>query len=91
MNATKIAEIINANQSAYFGLRVVDEPAEIGEQLAPSFVWVDGEITENELNGTCAIKIDAENGDIDENIAEALNRAGIYYGKHILVIAGNAM
>lgn len=91
MNATKIAALINATHAAYFGLRVVDETAEEGDQIAPSRVWVDGEVTDDVLDGASAIHIDAEHGSLEENIAEALARTGIYCGQYILVIAGNAM
>ena len=51
----------------------------LGETLDNSFVWVDGEITDEELNGTCAIRID------DAELAKG------YYGDHVAIIGGDSV
>lgn len=35
----------------------------VGDVLAPSYVWVDGETTDEELNGTSGCEVTAENFD----------------------------
>jgi len=41
----------------YVAIRVCPDMVEVGQTLEPSFVWVDGEITDEELEGTCGINI----------------------------------
>jgi hypothetical protein len=43
-------------------VRVHHKDTEVGAILEPSFVWVNGEETEEELNGTCGIDIDMKAG-----------------------------
>lgn len=53
----RVAMAIKAADDAweFLGLRVQDEPAVPGDELEPSWVWVDGERTEDRLPGTCAV------------------------------------
>lgn len=60
----------------FIGVRVQENEFVEGEILDNSFVWIDGECTGEELEGTCAVKIDD---------AELANK---YYGEHVAVIAG---
>lgn len=61
----------------YYGIRVQEVPFEQGKITHNSFVWVDGEITEEELNGVCAIRADN---------ADYIKR---YFGEYAAIIAGN--
>ena len=44
----------------YVAIRVCPDMVEVGQILEPSFVWVDGEITDEELEGTCGIGINSK-------------------------------
>lgn len=60
------------------GVRVQEQPFELGEMDHVSHVWVDNEDTGEELDGVCAVKAD---------------RAGLghqYFGEHVAIIAGNS-
>ena len=54
----RIDEIKDCYDYGYIGVRVQEDEFVLGEILDNSFVWVDGEMTDEELNGTCAVKID---------------------------------
>lgn len=79
-----VAEINKAIEKAkclmvdadYCAVRVCPEMVEAGQVLQPSFVWVDGDITDEQLDGTCGIDIDS-------------HPACGYMGECIAVIAGN--
>lgn len=60
------------------GVRVQDEPFNLGEIRHLSHVWVDGEDTGEELDGICAQDI--------RTVGKVNNG---YIGAHIAVIAGN--
>lgn len=60
------------------GIRVQEVPFELGDMEHRSYVWVDGDETDEELNGVCVIK------------AEFAELASIYFGDHVAVIAGNS-
>jgi hypothetical protein len=40
-----------------FGIRADDRKFEIGQMLPNSFIWDDGEKTDEELGGTCAVRL----------------------------------
>ena len=61
----------------FIGVRVQENEFTEGEILDNSYVWVDGESTGEELDGTCAVNIDD---------AELANN---YFGDHVAIIAGN--
>lgn len=75
----RIDEIQDAYDYGYIGIRVSDNEFEEGEILDNSFVWVDGEITDEELDGTCAIMLK------DANLANA------YHGSHVAIIGSDSM
>lgn len=61
----------------YIGIRVQENEFTLGEVLDNSYIWIDGECTDEELDGTCAIGIkDAE-------------LANGYFGEHVAIVAGN--
>ena len=59
----------------YVAIRICPDVVEVGQTLEPSFVWVDGEITEEVLEGTCGINIQS-------------NAACGYFGKCMAIIGG---
>lgn len=75
----RIDEIANELFYDYeiIGVRVQEEPFELGEMDHRSHIWVDGDDTGEELNGVCVIKHDA------------LKYADDYFGNHIAIVAGN--
>ena len=62
----------------YVGVRVQDEPFELGKIDHLSHIWVDGDDTEEELDGICATRIDC----LDILPYE-------YFGDHVAIIVGN--
>lgn len=76
-NIIKRAEEIKDEYAYDFiGVRVQENEFNKGEILDNSYVWVDGEMTDEELDGTCAIRID------DAQLAIS------YFGEHVAVIGG---
>ncbi|SCI35396.1 Uncharacterised protein [uncultured Ruminococcus sp.] len=75
----RIEEIKDGYDFGYIGVRVQEDAFVLGKTLDNSFVWVDGEITDEELNGTCAIRID------DAELAKG------YYGDHVAIIGGDSV
>ena len=75
----RIEEIKENSEYEYIGVRVQENEFVKGEILDNSFVWVDGEMTDEELDGTCAVKLE------DAELASG------YFGDHIAVIGSNSM
>ena len=81
----KTAEIIAAMEEVetetwyeVYGIRTQEEPFELGEIDHRSLVWVDGEETDEELDGlSCTRKEFAR-----------MHTNGSYFGDHIAIIAG---
>lgn len=73
----QIAEIKDECEYEYIGIRVQENAFVLGEILDNSFVWIDGEMTDEELDGTCAVKID------DVELAKD------YFGEHVAIIGGD--
>lgn len=67
-----------------FAIRTQDVPFEVGRIDHKSLVWIDGEMTDEELDGICATVIDTN--DIERSLNRH-NREG-YYGEHIAILAG---
>ncbi len=76
---------INAAKKEYgwdaVGVRIQDIPFNLGKIEHASHMWVNGEETDEELLGICAITA----GDI----SAIVNYAPLYYGDHIAVLIGN--
>lgn len=67
----------------YVGIRAQEVPATVGEIMShKSLVWVDGEETEEELNGVSAIKL---------NLCKPQNGLYGYPGNWILILGSNAI
>lgn len=75
--AKEIAEELHYDY-AKVGIRVQEVPFELGEMSHRSHVCVDGEETEEELDGVCAQDV--------ETLGRYQNQ---YYGNHIAIVAGN--
>ena len=75
----RIEEIENTYDYGYIGIRVSENEFTKGEILDNSFVWIDGEMTEEELDGTCAIMLK------DANLANS------YFGDHVAIIGSDSM
>ena len=58
-----IAKIVEDDSWACLGLRATRSESEgaVGEYLDDSYIWVDGVCTDDQLNGVCALGIDADN------------------------------
>lgn len=76
----RIEEIKEECEYEYIGIRIQENEFTEGEILDNSYVWVDGECTDEELDGTCAINLD------DAKLALVNG----YYGEHVAVIAGDS-
>lgn len=75
----RIEEIRDDSEYEYIGVRVQENEFTEGEVLSNSFVWVDGEMTDEELDGTCAVKLE------DAELANS------YFGNHVAIIGSNSM
>ena len=64
----------------YIGIRVQEDEFSLGELDHNSRVWVDGEITEEELCGVCALDIRK----FDETVKNC------YFGDHMALIASDS-
>ena len=70
-----------------YGIRRQEMPFEPEgeEMLHTSSLWEDGEQTEDELDGVCALWLGAY-----KNIEEAIEASAVYYGEHVAIIASNS-
>ena len=75
----RIDEIKENAEYEYIGVRVQENEFAEGEILDNSFVWIDGEMTDEELDGACAVNID------DARLANN------YFGDHVAIIGSNSM
>lgn len=65
----------------YVGLRVQEEPFELGALDHVSHIWVDGDDTGEELDGVCVLTLTSE-------IFDWTKLAGAYFGSHAAIIGG---
>lgn len=99
MTASEIVQIIEADENSNnfaWGVRSIpsrSENAVVGEVLPNSFVWVDGDFTDDELDGVCTIGIGTKYDDITvETVQVALDRAADYHqGRYVLVTGYSSM
>lgn len=75
----RIDEIKENAKYEYIGIRVQENEFAEGEILDNFFVWVDGEMTSEELDGTCAVKLE------DAELIKG------YFGDHIAIIGSDSM
>lgn len=87
MTVAELKEMIDNNdwdiEYGKFGIRIQELPFELGPMDHNSRVWVDGEETDEELDGVCAIDLNAPEA------AESLKGNG-YFGSYIALIASNS-
>ena len=85
MTIAELKEMIDNNdwdiKYSRFGIRIQEQPFELGAMDHNSKVWLDEEETDEELNGVCAIDLNAPEA------AESLKGDG-YFGSYIALIAG---
>lgn len=90
----EIAEILSQQGDDFvnFGLRVTEEPLEVGKAAPPSRVWVDGEPTAELLDGPSVHQIRTE-ADIERALAAAGFETGspssYYFGPHVSLIGSD--
>ena len=72
----RIEEIKEKYNYEFLGIRVQEAEFVDGQILDNSFVWVDGEPTDEELDGTCALTLD------DADLIQD------YFGEHVAIIGG---
>lgn len=83
----QIRQAIEQGEYEYYGIRVDDGvDYKLGDQAADSRIWIDGDATEDTLDGTSCIGIRSEDG-----IETALQLADAYYGDRVYLIGGNSM
>ena len=78
------------NEYNYYGIRYHYTKKEIGSFIENSKIWIDGEPTDNNHGGVCAIDIDqmiVENFTISEMIENVKQYS--YADGEIIIIAGN--
>ena len=75
----QISEIADELYMDYevIAVRTQEVPFVLGKMDHVSKVWVDGDETDEDLNGLCAVKVDQ------------IDNAHTYFGDYIAVIAGN--
>lgn len=61
-----------------FGIRVQEVPFEIGTMDHVSRVWIDGEETEEDLDGVCA-----------QDVTTLDKYSNEYFGDYVAIVAGN--
>ena len=75
-------KIKNTNYEVY-GLRSeLYNNYELGDIAKKSYIWDDDQITDEQLPGTCTVRIN------QENIESGLKAALDYFGENILLLAG---
>ncbi len=85
MTIDKLKEMIDNNdwdiEYGKFGIRIQEQPFELGAINHNSKVWIDGDETDEELDGVCAIDINSPEA------LESLKGNG-YFGSYIALLAG---
>lgn len=85
-----IKSAIAKSDYEYYGIRVDDDVAyQIGDEIACSRIWVDGECTDETLNGTSCVGLRFNAS--DDEIEEAIEIANQYYGDRVYLIASDSM
>lgn len=74
----RVEEIRENCDYEIIGVRVQENEFTEGEILDNSFIWIDGEMTDEELDGTCAVKLE------DAELAKG------YFGEHVAIIVGES-
>ena len=88
--AAKIYEAIQDGYYEYYGIRIDDDiEYSEGDKTEDSRIWVDGDPTDETLDGTSSIGID--HTDTADEIEAKIEQAKNYYGNKMYLIAGNSV
>ncbi len=89
MNLHEIAE---NSGFTFIGIRSMTggKLVNVGDELANSFVWVDGETTDEQLNGVCAIDCGFDGFDELKKLSKAMALIKQYQGQLVLVGSSKA-
>ena len=83
---SEIIELIEAGEYEHYGLRAHrGDAAAVGEWLGNSRVWVDGDPTDDELGGICAIKVIAGTA---ESVLATIRKMYAWGGAQIVLVGG---
>lgn len=96
MKFEQLNETIEQSGFTTIGLRVMTGGAtiDVGDALDSSFVWADGECTDDKLDGTCALDLEFDGWDIDEERFNKMMDQARQYSllgddEQIVIIGGN--
>ena len=95
---TKLSEVVEnmenygINEYRYYGIRAHYSKAVVGEKLENSKIWIDGDATEDEESGVCALDVFnmVENECTIDEIIESVDCYSYGTGS-VVLIAGNDM
>jgi hypothetical protein len=79
-------QIVASAEYNYYGIRAHRAAAAVGEVLGNSYVWIDGEPTDVELNGVCTIRV-GEGDDLDAIVAR-IRREYCWDNETIVLVGG---
>ncbi|AOH47499.1 hypothetical protein BCS37_03130 [Selenomonas sp. oral taxon 920] len=85
-----------ALKSAFIGIRYDDNVYQIGDELENSHDWPEGNWTETELDGACAVDVMNFGGDyqdldeLKEHAIEQLNDSNEYLNENVYLISGTS-
>ena len=93
INPVKVQEIIKLIELGdydFYGIRVIHgqaAPAKVGDTLDTSYRWEDGEPTDDELYGTCALAVDCYSN-ISRSLAALIKGYGSL-GDQVVLVGGH--
>ena len=79
----RIEELALEEKYGYIGIRVQEQPFQLGTLNHRSVVWDDGDETDEQLNGVCVTNINAY-----DKYGSAMYRTQ-YYGDHLAIVCGD--
>lgn len=88
----QIRDLIDDCGFAFIGIRRQEPEFELGPVLHDSMVWVDNEMTDESLNGICALDVDVleRHCNLETSIRAALEQCEIYDGEHVAIIGSDS-
>lgn len=85
----KIMETMENGDYTYYGIRVdVDVDYSVGDYTSDSRIWIDGESTEEMLNGTSCVGLRYAD---ETDVTKAIKIAENYAGNRIYLIGSDSM
>lgn len=82
----KFAAIIDAAEYDHYGVRAHRDEAIVGKGLGKSRVWVDGEMTDDELDGISTIKVSSASDLV--KALDILRQVYCFGGAQIVLVGG---